>query len=111
VRHRRGALQAELTGGGCAVTICPNCGKPEKVHRSHTRGLMEKIFKTATPYKVFRCHGCNWRGWLIPGTNASGAALRSYKIVAVVFMTGLMFGVLFALYFSWREAGPGKLLP
>lgn len=91
--------------------ICPNCGKAEKVHRSHSRGLFEKVFKTVTLYKVYRCHDCNWRGWLIPGTTGSHASLRSYKMVALVFMVGLMAGILLAVYLSSRDAGAVKLLP
>lgn len=91
--------------------ICPNCGKTEKVHRSHSRGLVEKVFKTTTPYKVYRCHDCNWRGWLIPGTSGSHASLQSYKTVAVVFLVGLMVGLLLAIFLAMRDPGTGKLLP
>jgi predicted RNA-binding Zn-ribbon protein involved in translation (DUF1610 family) len=41
---------------------CPDCGG--RIHRSHTRGLNEKLVKTFTPYRAFRCHECGWRGWL-----------------------------------------------
>ena len=89
--------------------ICPKCGETENIERSHSRGLFEKVLKRVTPLRAYRCHSCNWRGWLIPG--GSHLSFRSYKAVALVFMIGLLFGLLFALYFSWRDPGSGGILP
>lgn len=44
---------------------CPDCGGP--IHRSHTRGFNEKLVRTFTPYKAYRCHECGWRGWFTKG--------------------------------------------
>ena len=41
--------------------FCPECG--ERVHRSHSRGLKEKLFKALTSYRAYRCRDCGWRGW------------------------------------------------
>lgn len=42
---------------------CPRCGE-EAVHRSHHRGLIERIRKFLTGKRVYRCHACEWRGWM-----------------------------------------------
>jgi hypothetical protein len=40
--------------------ICPECSA--RLHRSHSRNLKESLLKFFTPYKIYRCHDCNWRG-------------------------------------------------
>ena len=45
-----------------ASVPCPDCGG--HIHRSHTRGFNEKLVRTFTPYRAYRCHECGWRGWL-----------------------------------------------
>jgi UDP-GlcNAc:undecaprenyl-phosphate GlcNAc-1-phosphate transferase len=44
---------------------CPSCGSRE-VYRSKTRTLYERLRKAHTLKRVFRCHHCSWRGWLLP---------------------------------------------
>ena len=44
---------------------CPSCDSRE-VYRSKARTLYERLRKTHTPKRVFRCHHCGWRGWLLP---------------------------------------------
>ena len=83
--------------------ICPHCGKTERVHRSHARGTIENFIKTVTPYKIYRCHDCNWRGWVIPGTHGTKLSSHSYKAAILVFITGLLFGVLLAIYLAGRD--------
>ena len=45
-----------------AGMLCPQCGG--HTHRSHTRGFREKLVKTLTSHKTYRCRECGWRGWL-----------------------------------------------
>lgn len=91
--------------------ICPHCGKTERIHRSHSRGFIEKVVKSVTPYKIYRCHDCNWRGWLVPGSPGNVLSMRPYKTAVLVFLVGLFFGVLLALYLTWHEPGSGRLIP
>ena len=42
---------------------CPKCGDPS-LHRSHARGLKEKLRKMFTNQRPYRCHKCAWRGWV-----------------------------------------------
>jgi FlaA1/EpsC-like NDP-sugar epimerase len=43
--------------------VCPAC-RGERVHRSRTRSIAERVKKARTTDRVFRCHDCGWRGWL-----------------------------------------------
>lgn len=42
---------------------CPSCGE-YRMHQSRARNTTEKLMKRLLPYKVYRCHNCNWRGWI-----------------------------------------------
>jgi UDP-GlcNAc:undecaprenyl-phosphate GlcNAc-1-phosphate transferase len=44
---------------------CVKCGG-RNVHRSHARGIYERVRKVHTPARPFRCDDCGWRGWLLP---------------------------------------------
>jgi predicted RNA-binding Zn-ribbon protein involved in translation (DUF1610 family) len=44
---------------------CPRCGSSD-IHRSHARSLYERIRRSMTRRRLFRCHSCDWRGWAIP---------------------------------------------
>src|SRR5258706_9973278 len=46
--------------GPLAGMLCPQCGG--HTHRSHTRGFREKLVKTLTSHKTYRCRECGWRG-------------------------------------------------
>ena len=46
-----------------ASAPCPQCG--HHIHRSRTRGFVEKLIRVATGYRVYRCHQCGWRGWIL----------------------------------------------
>lgn len=44
---------------------CPTCGELA-AHRSHTRSASERIRKSLTRERLFRCDACGWRGWMLP---------------------------------------------
>ena len=44
---------------------CPSCGS-QQMQRSKLRTLVEKLRKTYTSKRLFRCQRCGWRGWLRP---------------------------------------------
>lgn len=79
---------------------CPQCQTTGKVHRSKTRGFSEKLRLRLLPmYAVYRCHNCNWRGWLMRST---ASPMMSNLILGVYF--GLMvMVVLGAIYFIIRH--------
>ena len=49
---------------------CPACASSEMV-RSKARTLYERLWKTHTPKRLFRCARCGWRGWLTPMDNSN----------------------------------------
>lgn len=42
---------------------CPHCSE-YKLYRSHTRNVFERTARRLFPAKLYRCHQCNWRGWI-----------------------------------------------
>ncbi|MFA6034944.1 MAG: hypothetical protein WC889_18735, partial [Myxococcota bacterium] len=43
---------------------CPNCGREQRIFKSRTRSSFESFAHAVTPLRVYRCHHCNWRGWV-----------------------------------------------
>lgn len=41
---------------------CPKC-ESKRVHRSRTRGVLERVRRNLTGKAPFRCPDCGWRGW------------------------------------------------
>ena len=44
------------------MTKCPSCGS-NRIHRSRTRGFVERMRRQFTQKRAFRCEACGWRGW------------------------------------------------
>ncbi len=42
---------------------CPSCTLINSLRKSHSRTIWEKIIKNATPFGVYRCKKCGWRGY------------------------------------------------
>lgn len=74
--------------------LCPRCGG--HTYRSHTRGFNEKLVKTLTSYKTYRCHDCDWRGWLRK-IEASERRCHWLRTIIGVLVT-LLITTLLALY-------------
>ncbi|MCX7943051.1 MAG: hypothetical protein N2746_00875 [Deltaproteobacteria bacterium] len=79
---------------------CPSCGNSEKVHRSHSIYLWEKVIKLFSSYRLYRCHNCGWRGWLHQQT---GSQLKriSLRQIFLFFILGFLLGVLITL---WQQS-------
>lgn len=43
---------------------CPNC-RSFAIYRSRPHGLVERVRKYFTALRPYRCHTCQWRGWLL----------------------------------------------
>jgi len=78
--------------------MCPKCGGP--VHRSRTRGFGERVAKTLTANRTYRCFECGWRGWL-QATNISqlrdSTRRRVVRTIISVLVT-ILVTALIALY-------------
>jgi FlaA1/EpsC-like NDP-sugar epimerase len=44
---------------------CPRC-QSHRLHRSRSRTLAERVRRSLTNRRLYRCDDCNWRGWLVP---------------------------------------------
>ncbi len=65
--HARAAapFAAPADAAGHDWQPCPSC-KGWRVHRSKARNLYERLRKSRTDRRLYRCEECGWRGWLIP---------------------------------------------
>lgn len=77
---------------------CPDCGG--RIHRSHTRGLNEKLVKTFTPYRTFRCHECGWRGWLTKSDTLLKPETRRAIIQSVISLLATVILTFLVLYLA-----------
>ncbi len=41
---------------------CPSCTSIGSLRKSRSRTFWEKIIKNTTPFNVYRCKKCSWRG-------------------------------------------------
>jgi hypothetical protein len=44
---------------------CHRCGS-SNLRRSRARNILEQLRKSRTQKRPYRCHDCDWRGWLEP---------------------------------------------
>jgi predicted RNA-binding Zn-ribbon protein involved in translation (DUF1610 family) len=79
---------------------CPECGRSARLYRSHTRSGFERAIRKLTPYQVYRCHDCNWRGWLVPSGHGGALAPGFVFKVGLIFLIGLCVGALFTVWIS-----------
>ena len=56
-------IEADDTDTLVSAQRCPACSGSD-VHRSRSRSLAERLKKSLTEERIFRCHRCGWRGWL-----------------------------------------------
>ncbi len=42
---------------------CPSCTSISSLRKSHSRTILEKLIKYTTPFGVYRCKKCGWRGY------------------------------------------------
>ncbi len=47
-----------------ASVPCPKC-KKFQLYRSHSKNVFERAVKKLLPCKIYRCHECKWRGWIM----------------------------------------------
>ena len=84
-----------------ANRVCPACGW--RIHHSHTRGVIEKLIRTVTSYKMYRCRECGWRGWRGKSTPLVGKHRRR---TILIILLGLLVTLLLTLYLIERLSQP-----
>ena len=81
--------------------VCPQCGS--RAHRSHSRNMRETAVKSITPYKVYRCGDCGWRGMLARKKQDSAPAKKlSTLIVLAGIITAMLISVFVARLFATK---------
>jgi predicted RNA-binding Zn-ribbon protein involved in translation (DUF1610 family) len=84
-----------------ANRVCPACGW--RIHHSHTRGVKERFVRAVTPFKMYRCRECGWRGWMSKASVSVGKhRLRTLLIVILA----LLITLLVALYLVEKLSQP-----
>jgi predicted RNA-binding Zn-ribbon protein involved in translation (DUF1610 family) len=83
--------------------VCPACGI--NVHRSHSRHALERFVRSFSSYKLYKCSGCGWRGFLAP------IRKRNWKKLfptIVLWFISLVLATLLAFYLteSYRTQHP-----
>jgi DNA-directed RNA polymerase subunit RPC12/RpoP len=73
--------------------VCPQCGS--RAHRSHSRNFRETAVKSITPYKVYRCGDCGWRGMLARKKQDSTTVKR---ISMLIWLAGIITAMLISLF-------------
>lgn len=83
---------------------CPQCKMVGKVNRSKTRSIGEKLRLRMIPvYGVYRCHNCNWRGWLLR-SNATPAISYLLLTTYIVVTASVLAAVVYFLVTHWPSA-------
>lgn len=69
-----------------SYSSCPSCKESFNLTKSRARNLTEKILKTITPYTIYRCKKCGWRGYIskIKFTKTALLNLLLYILLALV---------------------------
>ncbi len=76
---------------------CPSCGEIGTLHRSRARNTKERLIKALTPFKIYRCKKCGWRGYRSTITLTLGS-LKA--IILYLFLAALTaYIVIFAIKF------------
>ena len=73
--------------------VCPQCGV--RVYRSHSRNFRETAIKSVSPYKIYRCTDCGWRGMVAPKKSIPTAT--DWRIT-LVWIAGVVTALLIGLY-------------
>ena len=81
--------------------LCPECGA--SVHRSHARGLTERLIRVVSSYRAYRCHECGWRGWF--GNRHTSLIKTRLRTIVSVLLT-LLITTLLALYLIDKMTAP-----
>lgn len=72
---------------------CPHCNS-QKIFRSHSRSLAEKLARLLLPVYFSRCKDCNWRGMRVRWKKVGYFALAVLSIGVLYYQRGLALSIL-----------------
>lgn len=67
--------------GSTVPALCPKCNA-EALHRSHAHSTLEEKRKQLSHKRPYRCHECQWRGWLEEAQLRYSAAVVKSRVVS-----------------------------
>jgi FlaA1/EpsC-like NDP-sugar epimerase len=75
------AEEAEIAQveGDALYQYCPSCISA-RVHRSRARSLVERVRRSMSAERLFRCDACGWRGWLVPLVSVDGEPVTEFDV-------------------------------
>jgi predicted RNA-binding Zn-ribbon protein involved in translation (DUF1610 family) len=82
-----------------AEQYCPECG--ERMYRSSSHNLGERVIKLFSAFRTYRCSACGWRGWLRYKGNSRKSSGPRARIVVLTMLAFLALALL-ALYLVGR---------
>lgn len=78
-----------------SLLACPNCGEFE-YHKSHSRNIFERIRKTFLHQRPYRCHNCNFRGWILIKVATANLSTKNvvlyFSVLIISIVVGLIVG-------------------
>ncbi|MGE5401551.1 MAG: hypothetical protein ACM3S2_14210 [Ignavibacteriales bacterium] len=69
---------------------CPSCRKTGVLHRSRTRNIKEAIVKKVSPYGLYRCKDCGWRGYRAKVTFTSRSLVNLFYYGLIILAAGFV---------------------
>ncbi|RJP59303.1 MAG: hypothetical protein C4543_06860 [Ignavibacteriales bacterium] len=71
------------------IHFCPDCKKQGGLKKSRSRNFYEKFVKFLTPFSMYRCQLCGWRGFK-SGYLIKAASFKSLFIYFFLFAITIM---------------------
>ena len=99
----------EASPNASAIT-CPSCGAPD-VYRSRARSIPQRVKKSLSQQRLFRCHACNWRGWMTPPAHADAPVHAAEPAHAGVVAVASDFSYLDESFAAETSAAPRPFAP
>ncbi|GBD87781.1 hypothetical protein BMS3Abin03_01715 [bacterium BMS3Abin03] len=69
---------------------CPSCNAVGLLRKSRARSTKEKIIKILTPYGMYRCKKCGWRGYrtkfILTKQSVKNSIVYIFLIAAVAYI-------------------------
>ena len=72
---------------------CPKCGDYD-YHKSHTRNGFEYLRQIILPQRPYRCHNCNYRGWIFVKTDRKKLSTKTILLYLGVFVISVLVGLI-----------------
>ena len=76
-----------------SLIACPNCGQHD-YHKSHIKNIVERIRKYILHQRPYRCHDCNYRGWVLVKVERVKLSTRKAILYISVLLISIILGLI-----------------